>query len=31
MNYTIFREEQRSPGFDWSTKSYYDNFSPEVY
>jgi|ERR1041385_2657224 hypothetical protein len=24
MNYSIFREEQRSPGFDWSTKSYYD-------
>jgi hypothetical protein len=31
MNYTIFREEQRSPGFDWSTKSYYDNYSPEIY
>lgn len=24
MNYSVFHEEQRSPGFDWSTKSYYD-------
>jgi len=31
MNYSVFHEEQRSPGFDWSTKSYYDNFSPEIY
>ncbi|HEY2915373.1 MAG TPA: hypothetical protein VGK21_18555 [Candidatus Angelobacter sp.] len=31
MNYSFFHEEQHSPGFDWSTKSYYDNFSPEIY
>ena len=31
MNYSVFHEEQRSPGFDWSTKSYYDNYSPEIY
>ena len=31
MNYTIFREEQRAPGFDWSTKSFYDNYSPEIF
>jgi hypothetical protein len=23
MNYSIFREEQRTPGFDWDKKSYY--------